>query len=300
VLTDPDNSPRHALTIDVEDYFQVTAADAHIAREDWSAIPSRVEGSTERVLELLADANVRATFFVMGWVAEHYPAIVQAIDRAGHEIGSHSYWHRLVYRQTPAEFREDLRRSRQVLEDQLGRPITMYRAPTFSITRESLWALDILAAEGFTLDASIAPIRHDRYGIPDAPVEPHLRSTPHGALWEFPPTVARLGKMRLPIGGGGYFRLLPWPLLQALWRKAEGASPAPLMFYIHPWEFDPEQPRIPGLRRLNGWRHRVGLRKTAGKFARLLREFRFGAISDVLPAAEEHFGPAPARSDTPV
>jgi polysaccharide deacetylase family protein (PEP-CTERM system associated) len=274
--------PQHALTIDVEDYFQVTALDKCVQRADWSRLPSRVLRNTCRVLDLLARTTTRATFFVLGWVAQHHPQVVREIQAAGHEIGSHSYWHHLVYTQTPAEFRSDLRRSRDVLEDLTGHKITHYRAPTFSITAQSLWALDILTEEGFTLDASIFPIRHDRYGIPDAPRQLHRRSTATGHLWEFPPTVASFGRIRLPVGGGGYFRLMPLSLTRRLWRRCQRESLAPRMFYFHPWEIDSELPRVAGMSRLNAWRHHVNVQATERKLETMLREFRFGAIGDVL------------------
>jgi polysaccharide deacetylase family protein (PEP-CTERM system associated) len=273
---------KHALTVDVEDYFHATAMDRCVRREDWPALTSRVERNTRRVLELLARTNTRATFFVLGWVAEHHPQIVQAIYQSGHEIGSHSYWHRLVYSQTPEEFRTDLRRSREILESITGERITAYRAPTFSITAKSLWALNILAEEGFTLDASIFPIRHDRYGIPDSPRHIHQRSTAAGSLWEFPPTVARVGGIRLPVGGGGYFRLFPSGLTRSLWRRCERESDAPLMFYFHPWEIDDDLPRVPGMGYVNRWRHHVNVHTTQRKLEVMLQEFRFGAIGDVL------------------
>jgi polysaccharide deacetylase family protein (PEP-CTERM system associated) len=274
--------PKHALTIDVEDYFHVTAMERCVRREDWPHFSSRVERNTRRVLELLARTGTRGTFFVLGWVAEHYPHIVKEIQAAGHEIGSHSYWHRLVYSQTHDEFREDLRRSRDLLESLTGEKITAYRAPTFSITNHSLWALEILAAEGFTLDASIFPIRHDRYGIHDAPRHIHRRTTASGELWEFPPTVARVAGLRLPVGGGGYFRLLPGGLTRSLWRGGQRESDAPLMFYFHPWEIDDDLPRVRGMGSINAWRHHVNVRTTESKLEAMLREFRFGAIGDVL------------------
>lgn len=280
------SSPRiHALTVDVEDYFQVTALDAHLSRDAWATIPSRVAQSTATVLEVLARTGTRGTFFILGWVAQQYPQVVRDIDAAGHEIASHSFWHHQIYRQSADDFRADVRRSRQVLEDLTGRRVQFYRAPTFSITNRSLWALDILAEEGFTLDASIFPIRHDRYGIPDAPRELHQRSTKSGPIWEFPPTVARWGNANLPVGGGGYFRLLPYAWTRMLWRRAEQQLAQPLMFYFHPWELDPEQPRMPGMSRMSAWRHRVNLHSMQQKLERLLRDFRFGAIGDVLTAS---------------
>lgn len=271
--------------MDVEDYFHVTAFEDLVSREMWAEIPSRVVPSTERLLALFADQGVSATFFVLGWVAERFPQLVRDIDAAGHEIASHSYWHQRVYRQSPAEFRDDLCRSRDVLEAITGKAVTAYRAPTFSITNRSLWALDILAHEGFRVDSSIFPIRHDRYGIADAPTEPHTRETGHGPLLEFPASVLKLAKWNCPIAGGGYFRLAPWRMTQWAWQRAERASAAPLMFYIHPWELDPQQPRVAGASVLKSWRHRNNLHTTAGKLAKLLAHFKFGTLSAALASA---------------
>jgi len=226
----------------------------------------------------LDEAGVRATFFVLGWVAERHPGLVRDIQAAGHEIGCHSFWHRLVYRQTPAEFREDLRRARDVLEDLVGEPVIAYRAPSFSITRDSLWALDVLIDEGFLYDSSIYPTHHDRYGLPGAPPRPHRLVRAEGEIREFPLAVYRRLGYPLPVGGGGYFRLYPYALTRHGLRtiNAEGR---PFAVYLHPWEFDPDQPRLaPG--RLGAFRHYVGLRRTEGRLARLLRDFAFGTLTE--------------------
>jgi polysaccharide deacetylase family protein (PEP-CTERM system associated) len=275
----------HALTIDVEDYFQVTAFEHCVERDDWPSFSSRVERNTQALLEMFARHDVRGTFFVLGWIAQRYPQLVREIAAAGHEIASHGYWHRRIYLQSPDEFRADVRRAREVLEDAIGNSVTMYRAPTFSITHRSLWALPILVEEGFTLDASIFPIRHDRYGMPNAQSALHRLETPSGPLWEFPPTVARIAGWRLPVGGGGYFRLLPWGATRSLWRRCMKANTEPLMFYLHPWEIDPDQPRVAGVGRLATARHRLNLRSTARKLQALLTEFPFGTISDALAAS---------------
>jgi polysaccharide deacetylase family protein (PEP-CTERM system associated) len=229
---------RNALTIDVEDYFQVSGFERDIRREDWETYPSRVAQNTRRILSLLDDRGVKATFFVLGWVAERYPELVREIDDAGHEIGSHSYWHRLVYTLSPSAFRDDLCRSRDVLQTVTGKSIISYRAPSFSITSESLWALDILADEGFKVDASVFPIRHHRYGIPDAPCHPYVHEAASGLLWEFPSSVCRIAKKNFPISGGGYFRLLPYHLTARLLRHVNTQFKQPFMFYIHPWELE--------------------------------------------------------------
>ena len=199
----------NAFTVDVEDYFQVSAFEKHIPRDQWDRWESRVEANTHRMLQLLDRHGVKATFFVLGWLGERYPQLVRDIHSCGHEIGSHGYWHRLIYRQSPAEFRADLRRSRDVLQDAIGQPVTAHRAASFSITKQSLWALEILVEEGFLVDSSIFPVRHDRYGIPGAEPRLHRLTTTAGYLWEFPPSVVRFAGLNVPVGGGGYFRLYP-------------------------------------------------------------------------------------------
>lgn len=278
----PDAEVINALTVDVEDYFQVTGFERDIPREHWERFESRVLRNTERVLELLAERDVHATFFILGWVAERFPALVRAIDAAGHEAGSHSYWHRLAYRLTPNEFRADLRQSRRVLEDLLGKRVSAFRAPSFSITRQSLWAYDILADEGFTLDSSVFPIRHDRYGIPHAPRAPFAIETPGGTVTEFPATALRLGKLNVPVSGGGYFRFLPYEITRQALATVNRRGGRPFVFYIHPWELDPCQPRLTTGTRLSRWRHYFNLTATYKRFARLLCEFRFGRLSDAV------------------
>ncbi len=275
----------NAFTVDVEDYFQVTAFERDIRRDDWDNFPSRVVPNTQRLLELLAAQDVRGTFFVLGWVASRYPDLIQDIHAAGHEIASHSYWHRLVYQQTPDEFREDLRASKQILEDLIGQPVTMYRAPSFSITRRSLWALEILVEEGFTVDSSIFPIRHDRYGIHDAKTSLHQIDTPSGPLWEFPPSVVRMGRLNLPVSGGGYFRLYPFALSASCLRRINQSHRAPFMFYVHPWEIDPRQPRLRVGSFSSRARHYVGLTRTHSRLDALLSAFPFGTMREVIDKA---------------
>jgi polysaccharide deacetylase family protein (PEP-CTERM system associated) len=269
----------NALTIDVEDYYHVTGFEGCAPRARWDEFPARVEIGTHRILEQLDRAGVRATFFVLGWVAERQPALVRAIHAAGHEIGCHSYWHRLIYTQTPDEFRADLRRGRDVLQDLIGERVVAYRAPSFSVTRRSLWALDVLIEAGFLVDSSIYPTLHDRYGLARAPLAPHRIERPAGEIWEFPLAVWRRLGYPLPVGGGGYLRLYPyWLTRHAL--AAINAAGRPFAVYLHPWELDPEQPRLrPGL--LRGFRHYVGLRHTEDRLRRLLQEFHFGTIADV-------------------
>jgi polysaccharide deacetylase family protein (PEP-CTERM system associated) len=269
----------NVFTVDVEDYFQVSAFERTVARAAWDSFPSRVVDNTERLLRLLDRHQVQGTFFVLGWVARRYPELVRSIHAAGHELASHGFWHRLVYEQTPDEFRQDLRDSRDAIAAAAGTVVTMYRAPSFSITARSLWALDVLLEEGFTLDASVFPIRHDRYGLPHAQRTLHRLPTPAGdSIWEFPASTARLLGMNLPVAGGGYFRLYPWNVTRRLLGRINNAEQRPFMFYTHPWEIDPDQPRIagPGLR--SRFRHYVNLASTAGKLERLLERFHFTTL----------------------
>ena len=269
----------NALTVDVEDYYHVSAFESLIGRHQWNGFESRVVASTQRVLDTLADASVRGTFFVLGYVAERHPELVRRIRAAGHEIGCHSYWHRLVYQQTPEEFRADLRRARDVLQDLTGSPVVAYRAPSFSITRRNLWALDVLIEEGFRFDSSIYPTYHDRYGIAGAPPQPHQIVRPAGSLWEFPMAIYRRFGYPLPIGGGGYFRLYPYALTRRGLR-AINAEGRPFVVYMHPWELDPEQPRLKA-GRLTTFRHYNNLHRTRGRLAQLLRDFSLGTVTDV-------------------
>jgi polysaccharide deacetylase family protein (PEP-CTERM system associated) len=274
----------NALTVDVEDYFQVTAFERHVSRRDWDSFPSRVVNSTRRLLHLLAAEQVQATFFVLGWVANRFPDLVREIHSAGHEIGSHSYWHRLAYHLTPEAFRADLVESRDVLQDIIGESVTAFRAPSFSITRRSLWALEILASEGFTTDSSIFPIRHDRYGIPNASPRVHVLSTPAGSLREFPPSVVRFGRWNIPVSGGGYFRCYPLSWTSRALRHINQQKQQPFMFYIHPWELDVDQPRLQAGSFASRRRHYLNLHTTEGKLRQLIRRFRFGKLSDALPS----------------
>jgi polysaccharide deacetylase family protein (PEP-CTERM system associated) len=277
-----DATIRNALTIDVEDYYHVSAFERWIPRDAWDGLESRVERSTWKILHLLEKADVQATFFILGWVAKNCPALVRAIRRAGHEIGCHSYWHRLVYEQTPSQFREDLRRARGVLEGVTGQRVLAYRAPSFSITKRSLWALDVLIEEGFRVDSSIYPTYHPRYGLPGAPLRPHRIERPTGSLWECPPPVHRFFGYPLAVGGGGYLRLFPYTLTRHWLRKANRAG-RPNVVYLHPWELDPDQPRF-AFGRLRTFRHYVNLHKAEGRLSRLLEDFRFGTLTDMLSA----------------
>ncbi len=276
----------NALTVDVEDYFQVSSFERVVDRREWSSRESRVVISTQRLLDLFAAHDVRGTFFILGWVAERFPQLVRDIAAAGHELACHSHWHRLVYEMTPAAFREDLRQSKRAIEDAAGASVTAFRAPSFSITGRSLWALEILVEEGFTIDSSIFPTRHDRYGMPDAKPEIHVVDTPAGPITELPMTVCPLPGVTLPVGGGGYFRLYPWAITRRLLARVNRQAGRPFVFYVHPWEVDPDQPRIRGGSRLSHFRHYTNLRTTATKIDRMLRQFRFGTVSDVIAQSQ--------------
>ena len=279
----------HVFTVDVEDYFQVSGFESHIDRDSWPSFESRVERSTHRLLDLLDAHETRATFFVLGWVADQCSTLIREIAARGHEIGSHSYWHRLVYQLTPEQFRSDVRRSKCVLQDLIGKRVTAFRAPSFSITRRSLWALEILIEEGFSVDSSIFPVRHDRYGIPDANPRPHLIATPSGDIVEFPMTVTRVGRVTIPISGGGYFRLKPWPVYRQLASSVVDEG-RPLMFYIHPWEVDPEQPDTGAGSRLSRWRHYLNLEHTASRLEKLLETWRWGTLAEKVADQDSSWG----------
>jgi len=275
------NGVVNAFTVDVEDYFQVSGFERYIQRTTWDKFDSRVVSNTRWILALLARKGVRGTFFVLGWIAHRFPALVREIHEAGHELGSHSYWHRLIYNLSPEEFRCDLRASRSAIENAIDVRIKVFRAPSFSITRKSFWALNVLAEEGFTVDSSIFPISHDRYGIPGARSVIHDLDLSVGRICEFPPTVVRLAGLNVPVGGGGYFRLYPWMLTRYLLTQVNRQD-RPFMFYVHPWEIDPDQPRLALGSYPTRFRHYVNLRATAQKLERLLDTFRFGTMQESL------------------
>ena len=273
----------NALTIDVEDYFQVAALAEAVRREGWDSMEYRVEANTRRLLELLERHNTRATFFTLGWVAEKSPQLVREIQKAGHEVASHGYSHQLIYNQTPEVFREETRRSKQILEDIIGEPVTGYRAASYSITNQSRWALDILAEEGFTWDSSIFPVHHDRYGMPGAPRWPHRLKTDKGhELAEFPLSTLKFPGYTLPIAGGGYFRLFPYWFsrwgLGSINRQGQ-----PFVFYLHPWEIDPGQPRL-DVKWFSRFRHYNNLDVCEHRLDQLLGHFPFTTVSNVLRA----------------
>jgi polysaccharide deacetylase family protein (PEP-CTERM system associated) len=275
----------NAMTVDVEDYFHVSAFAHVIGRARWNEQELRVERSTERLLELFAERGVRATFFVLGWVAQKRPELIRRIAAAGHEIASHGMTHELVYSQTPDTFREETRASKRLLEDLTGRRVRGYRAASYSVTARSLWALDVLVEEGFEYDSSVFPIRHDRYGLRSAARAPGAIRTPSGAsLVEFPLSTLDLPGMRVPVAGGGYFRLLPYAFTRWALARINSLERMPFVFYLHPWEIDAGQPVIDG-----GWlsrfRHYTNIGRCEARLRRLTEAFSFGAMEDVLAEA---------------
>jgi polysaccharide deacetylase family protein (PEP-CTERM system associated) len=268
----------NAMTIDVEDYFQVSAFASLVARDDWDTMDCRVERNVDAILALLADAGVTATFFTLGWIAERYPQVVQRIAQAGHEIASHGFAHRRASEQTPEQFRADVRLAKAILEDIAGCEVTGYRAPSFSIGDANRWAHDVIAEVGHRYSSSLYPIRHDHYGVPDAPRFVH---EVRPGLLEVPVATVRLLGTNFPAGGGGYFRLLPYWLSRASIRTINARDRRPAMFYFHPWELDPAQPRVPGAGAKTRFRHYVNLERTAPRLARLFRDFRWSRADTV-------------------
>lgn len=284
----------NAMTVDVEDYFHASAFDRLVSRPSWSTRESRVVANTERLLEAFDRHKVRGTFFVLGWVAERHPALVRAIADGGHEVASHGFHHQLIYTLTRAQFREDVRRAKAVIENTTGAQVRGYRAPSFSIVDASLWALDVLLEEGHTYDASIFPVQHHRYGIPGAPRHPHLVRCETGSICEMPAPTLRLGSKNWPIAGGGYFRLAPYWLTKRAIARVNAHDGLPVAFYIHPWEVDPDQPRLAQSRLLR-WRHHVGIDKTLDRLERLMHDFSFAPVSTVLATHRPPAVPAIAR-----
>jgi len=272
----------HHFTVDLEEYFQVSAFESRVSRSAWTRFESRVAGQVALLLDLLARHEARATFFVLGWVAERQADLIRTIVRAGHEIASHGWDHVRVTHQTPRQFRASIRRTKEVLEANTGAPVLGFRAPSFSIVPGREWALDVLIEEGYRYDSSLFPVRRPGYGYPGGSPDPHWLKRPAGRLAEVPPATLQWCGLRLPAAGGAYFRLLPYSLVRAALRQCEGRG-APGTFYIHPWEVDPAQPRltVPWLTRL---RHYGGLRRTTPRLERLLAEFRFTAIRDTVAA----------------
>jgi polysaccharide deacetylase family protein (PEP-CTERM system associated) len=276
-------APVNAMSVDVEDYFQVSAFRPYVQPADWDRYPLRVERNVRRILELFAESGTRATFFWLGWVAERLPGLVRDTAAAGHEIASHGWQHVRAWEQAPAEFRDDVTRTRQLLEDLSGTAVVGYRAASFSIDARNLWAFDELRAAGYRYSSSVNPIRHDHYGMPGAPRFPFQPLA--GSITEIPITTVEVAGLRLPCGGGGFFRLLPYGLSSAAMTRVCTGEGRPTVFYFHPWEIDPEQPRVAGIDARARFRHYVNLRRFEGKLARLLRDFRWAPVREVFAGA---------------
>ncbi|MGR8920788.1 MAG: XrtA system polysaccharide deacetylase [Gammaproteobacteria bacterium] len=274
----------NALSVDVEEYFQVSAFEALIDRESWGKWPSRVEAETNALLDVFGEHGASITFFTLGWVAERFPALIRRMVDEGHELGCHGYQHVRITDQQPAELREDIRRSKGILEDVAGVAVEGYRAASFSIRRSNEWAFAEIEAGGFRYSSSVYPVVHDLYGIPDAPREPY-RPPGTASLVEIPVTTARVGSRNVPAGGGGYFRLFPYPLSRALIRRVNGAEQRPANMYFHPWEFDPAQPRPEGLPLKSRFRHYLNQGRALSRLRRLLEDFRWGTFREVYASA---------------
>jgi polysaccharide deacetylase family protein (PEP-CTERM system associated) len=270
---------KNALTIDLEEYFQIHVLSDLIEPRTWDTLPSSIVENSRKILELLQMKGISATFFCLGWIAEHNKDLIREIHDQGHEIACHGYSHQAIYRQNAEEFKNDVYRAKGTLEDIIGEKVLGYRAPTYSITGKTLWALDILEELGFRYDSSIFPIYHDNYGIPDAPRFPHLIQG--RSLVEFPITTVKIGPLNLPISGGGYFRLLPYPLIK-LGLGSMRSSNMPFIFYIHPWEINPETPFVPGMDLFSRFRTYIGIQKAYQKFSRLIDDFSFAPVHAVL------------------
>jgi len=268
----------NAMTIDVEDYFQVSALAPYIPRDQWDARECRVEANVERILLLLDQQQTKATFFTLGWIAERYPHLVRWIVDAGHELASHGYGHQRASELDEAEFAADVGTAKKLLEDLSGHEVKGYRAPSFSIGEGNLWAFDCLERAGYRYSSSIYPIRHDHYGMPDAPRFAHQV---RAGLLELPVTTARFFDRNWPASGGGYFRLLPYPLSRWLLQKVNERDHQPAIFYFHPWEIDAGQPRVPGISAKTRFRHYLNLSYTEGRLKRLLADFDWGRMDDV-------------------
>jgi peptidoglycan-N-acetylglucosamine deacetylase len=272
----------NGLSVDVEDYFHVEAFADRIRPDSWSRYPSRVVANTRRVLQLFQESGAHATFFVLGVVAEQEPALVREIVAAGHEVGCHSYLHRRVFNLTPQEFREDTRRARGIIEDAGGAKVVGYRAPTFSISGKSLWALEILAEEGFLYDSSVFPIRHDLYGMPKAPRFPYRWACSAGRfLYEIPPLTVRVLGHNFAVGGGGHLRILPMAYTRWAMRRIRRREGRAAVVYFHPWEVDPEQPRLPGKLK-SRLRHYTNLRRMGNRIREILQGGEFGSLRALL------------------
>lgn len=283
-MTGSQDGDRNAMTIDVEDYFQVSAFEHHIPRERWDHLPCRVERNLDVIFALLADHGAKATFFTLGWIAERYPTLVRRVVAEGHELASHGYSHGRASDQDRAEFSADVERAKKLLEDTAGVAVKGYRAPSFSIGRLNLWALEALVDAGYVYSSSIYPIRHDHYGLPDAP---RFSFRPEHApdLLEIPVTTVRLLNHNVPAGGGGYFRLMPYAASRWCLRRVNRLDRQPCVFYFHPWEIDPEQPRQRGIGAKTRFRHYVNLNRMRPRIEQLLRDFRWDRMDRIFLGA---------------
>ena len=277
---------RHILSVDVEDYFQVEAFANEVPRHTWGDRPSRVVENTRKILNLFERYSSKGTFFFLGWVADRFPGLVREVHAQGHELACHSYWHRRVYSLPPSEFREDVRISKDAIEQAAGAAVYGYRAPSWSINKDSLWALDILAEEGFRYDSSIYPIRHDLYGVPDAPRHPYVYRCRNGrVLTEVPPPTVRIAGFNFPGAGGGYFRIFPFSYTEWVFRTFERHYRKPVVTYFHPWEIDPQQPRIPvGLK--SRFRHYTNLGMVEERLGLMLQKHLFQPIAAALETGD--------------
>lgn len=271
---------KNAMSIDVEDYFQVSAFASTIRREDWDSMPCRVERNIDVILQLLDEAGSSATFFTLGWIAERYPQVVRRIVDGGHELASHGYGHQRVSDLTPEQFRHDITHAKRILEDLGGIAVRGYRAPSFSINQNNWWAVEELQNAGYVYSSSIYPVKHDHYGMPDAPRFPNRPNGVDGIL-ELPPTTLELLGRNLPAAGGGWFRLLPYSMSRWMLRRVNAQDQAPCMFYFHPWEMDAEQPRQPGLSAKTRFRHYVNLQRMPGRMRKLLNDFEWDRVDRV-------------------
>ena len=273
----------NALTIDVEDYFQVSAFAPYIRRDEWDARECRIERNVGRILELLDQRGIKATFFTLGWIAERYPQLVRNIVAGGHELASHGFGHERATDLSEAAFTQDVQRAKKLLEDLAGVPVLGYRAPSFSIGTGNLWAFDVLARAGYRYSSSIYPIKHDHYGMPDSPRFAYQLTS---GLLEIPITTLRMGSRNLPSSGGGYFRLLPYALTRWMLRQVNQQDRESAIFYFHPWEIDPGQPRVPGIDLRTRFRHYVNIGRTEGRLLSLMEDFRWGRMDQIfLPGA---------------
>jgi polysaccharide deacetylase family protein (PEP-CTERM system associated) len=288
----------NAVTVDLEDYYHVEAFASKISRTQWGCWPSRVTQNTKRTIEVLERAKCRATFFVLGWIAEREPVLIRELAQMGHELACHSHLHRPLHTLKPSEFRDDLRRSRDLIENAAQTRVVGFRAPTFSITDKSLWALEILADEGFCYDSSIFPIHHDLYGMPDAPRWAHCKQLPSGrSIWEIPPSTVRIAKMNIPFGGGGYLRLLPMAFTRWAIHRTHRHEKQPVIVYFHPWELDPDQPRMAGSWR-SRLRHYTGLDTTAARLQEILSQGIFQPMINLVRQLEQTYGQTPMVAET--